>query len=167
MKTIEQKVEWISFLHKQNLNGRETEDELFEAGVLAGIEETEENKDEFALEFAIFSKDYAYHNSHNVWIDSFNVLGDRFTSQQLMVKFKKQKMIMTLKERLKKEGFSNCDYLEIIADNHAIQFTDWCEDNYYPVGIKGLWYDDVPSNKFAKRFSTKQLLEIYKKENGL
>ncbi len=39
-------------LHKQNLNGRETEDELFEAGILAGIEETLEEKDEFAIEFA-------------------------------------------------------------------------------------------------------------------
>jgi hypothetical protein len=36
------RVEYISFLHKQNLNGRETEDELFEAGINAGIEETEE-----------------------------------------------------------------------------------------------------------------------------
>jgi hypothetical protein len=72
---------------------------------------------------------------------------------------------MTLKERLKKEGFSNCDYLEIIADNHAIQFTDWCEDNYYPFGIKGLWYE--PDFDNAKRFSTKQLLEIYKNEKGL
>ena len=34
------RIEWISMMHKQNLNGRETEDELFEAGILAGIEET-------------------------------------------------------------------------------------------------------------------------------
>lgn len=40
IKTIEQRVEYIAFLHKQNLNGRETEDELFEAGILAGMEET-------------------------------------------------------------------------------------------------------------------------------
>lgn len=40
--TIEQRVEWASIMHKQNLNGRETEDELFEAGILAGIEETTE-----------------------------------------------------------------------------------------------------------------------------
>jgi hypothetical protein len=105
MKTIEQKVDWISFLHKQNLNGRETENELFEAGILAGIEETEENKDEFAVEFAIFSKDYAYHNSHNVWVDSFNILGERFTSQQLMVKFKKQKNDYDIKRKIKKRRF--------------------------------------------------------------
>jgi|LakMenE18May11ns_1017448.scaffolds.fasta_scaffold8856087_1 hypothetical protein len=40
-KTLEERIQYISFLHKQNLNGRETEDELFEAGILAGIEETE------------------------------------------------------------------------------------------------------------------------------
>jgi hypothetical protein len=51
LQTIEEKVEWYAMLHKQNLNGRETEDELFEAGILAGIEETEELRDEFASEF--------------------------------------------------------------------------------------------------------------------
>lgn len=50
--TLNEKVEYYSFLHKQNLNGRETEDELFEAGILAGIEETEELQDEFAIGFA-------------------------------------------------------------------------------------------------------------------
>jgi hypothetical protein len=50
-KTIEEKVEWYAMLHKQNLNGRETEDELFEAGILAGIEETIEERDECAIEF--------------------------------------------------------------------------------------------------------------------
>lgn len=40
--SLEERVEWIALMHKQNLNGRETEDELFEAGILAGIEETKE-----------------------------------------------------------------------------------------------------------------------------
>jgi hypothetical protein len=47
--------------------------------------------DEFAIEFAIFSKDYSYHSSFKVWVDSFNLLGERFTSQQLKAKFKKEK----------------------------------------------------------------------------
>ena len=51
-KTLQEKVEWYAMLHKQNLNGRETEDELFELGIQAGIEETEEDKDEFAIQFA-------------------------------------------------------------------------------------------------------------------
>jgi hypothetical protein len=41
------RIDYISFLHKQNLNGREDEDTLFEAGIEAGITETEE----FMLEF--------------------------------------------------------------------------------------------------------------------
>jgi hypothetical protein len=51
-KTHQEKIEWYSVLHKQNLNGRETEDELFELGISAGIEETEELQDEFAIKFA-------------------------------------------------------------------------------------------------------------------
>lgn len=50
-QTIEEKVEWFAMLHKQNLNGRETEDELFEAGILAGIKETLEERDDYAIEF--------------------------------------------------------------------------------------------------------------------
>jgi hypothetical protein len=41
-ETFQERVDYISFLHTQNLNGRETEDELFKAGIIAGIEETEE-----------------------------------------------------------------------------------------------------------------------------
>lgn len=41
------RIDYISFLHKQNLNGRETEEMLWEAGIEAGIIETEE----FMLEF--------------------------------------------------------------------------------------------------------------------
>ena len=51
-KTHQEKIEWYSVLHKQNLSGRETEDELFELGISAGIKETEELQDEFAIEFA-------------------------------------------------------------------------------------------------------------------
>jgi hypothetical protein len=53
-KTLQEKVEYISLLHKQNLNGRESEDELFELGIQAGIEETEEDRDDFAIEFAVW-----------------------------------------------------------------------------------------------------------------
>lgn len=36
------RVEYIAFLHSQNLNGRETEDELFELGISAALEEVED-----------------------------------------------------------------------------------------------------------------------------
>ena len=47
--------------------------------------------DEFAIDFTIFSKDYTYHSSYNIWLDSFNFLGEKFTSQQLIEKFKKER----------------------------------------------------------------------------
>ena len=53
-ETLEQRIQYISFLHKQNLNGRETEDELFEAGILAGIEETKEKMYSDMQEYAEF-----------------------------------------------------------------------------------------------------------------
>ena len=49
--TLKEKIDYYSLLHKQNLNGRESEDELFELGISIGIEETEKLKDEFAIGF--------------------------------------------------------------------------------------------------------------------
>lgn len=48
-KTIEQRIEWASILHKQNLNGRETYDELFECGISAGIEESYSEEEVFKM----------------------------------------------------------------------------------------------------------------------
>jgi hypothetical protein len=41
-ETRQQRIEYISSIHKKNLNSIETKDEIFEAGILAGIKETEE-----------------------------------------------------------------------------------------------------------------------------
>ena len=38
--TLQEDITWIALMHKQNLNGRESEDELFEAGIKSGIAET-------------------------------------------------------------------------------------------------------------------------------
>lgn len=51
---FEERIQYIAFLHKQNLNGRETEDKLFEAGILAGIEETEEQMFDVMQQYAAF-----------------------------------------------------------------------------------------------------------------
>jgi hypothetical protein len=69
---------------------------------------------------------------------------------------------MTLQEKFKKEGFSNCEYLEQVADEFAIEFTDWCEDNYFPSSGRSLWFD-TPNFDIGKKFTTRELLEIYKK----
>jgi hypothetical protein len=60
---------------------------------------------------------------------------------------------MTLQEKLKKEGFSNCDYLEQVADEFAIGFADWFFLNYTDEVV----YDE----------NLKKALQIYKKEKGL
>jgi len=57
--TLKERVEYIAFLHKQNLNGRETEDELFESGILAGIEETEEQILDFLYSEITERRDYS------------------------------------------------------------------------------------------------------------
>jgi hypothetical protein len=50
-ETLEERINYISTLHLQNLNGRETDDEIFEAGIEAGIKETEERMYSEAIEF--------------------------------------------------------------------------------------------------------------------
>lgn len=63
---------------------------------------------------------------------------------------------MELKEKLKKEGFSNVDYLSNVADEFAIGFAEWLGTNNYKKYSNG-W-----ANIFTKATSEKELLEIYK-----
>jgi hypothetical protein len=77
------RVEWILMMHKQNLNGRETEDELFEAGIKAGIEETEE----IMVEFGIFCLDYDYHPKYQIWVKREGIGKNRLTSSELLLLF--------------------------------------------------------------------------------
>lgn len=79
------RVEYISFLHKQNLNGRETEDELFEAGIKAGIEETEELMIKFTewMSGAILSN---YKSGGNWFVE-----GRVTTSLELLELFKQER----------------------------------------------------------------------------
>jgi hypothetical protein len=67
---------------------------------------------------------------------------------------------MELKEKLKKEGFSNVDYLSNVADEFAIGFAEWKEKNNY-------WYSKDNKCHFKyddkqTKYTTKELLEIYK-----
>jgi hypothetical protein len=56
--------------------------------------------------------------------------------------------------------------LEVIADEYAIDFTDWCEDDYYPSSEKGIWFDNLDFDS-ANRYTTGELLKIYKEKKGL
>lgn len=64
---------------------------------------------------------------------------------------------MTLKEKFKKEGFSNCSYLEKVADNYAINFGKFIE-KMKDADIDSLDYHFYLNNNME------QLLEIFKKE---
>ena len=85
-ETHQEKIEWYSVLHKQNLNGRETEDELFELGISAGIEETEELQDDFAIGFAFYLSDNYTSRTLDTWDDA---VGIRFTTKELLEIYKK------------------------------------------------------------------------------
>ena len=86
------RVEYISFLHKQNLNGRETEEQLFEAGIMAGIEETEE----LTIEFADWLNNGRFSQYGNKWINPKLPKNSKvdwifFTSKQLYELFKRER----------------------------------------------------------------------------
>ena len=88
-KTHQEKIEWYSVLHKQNLNGRETEDELFELGISAGIEETEALQDDFAIGFAEWIASIDYRHYSNGWSKVWEK--GAMTSKELLEIYKKEK----------------------------------------------------------------------------
>jgi hypothetical protein len=53
-----------------------------------------------------------------------------------------------------------------IADEFAIDFAEWCDNNYFRMGNTSFWAESMDWDNDNK-FTTKELLEIYKKEKGL
>ena len=78
---------------------------------------------------------------------------------------------MTLKEKFKQWLDTNPwlkireVQLEVIADDYAIEFLEWADDNYFRMGNTNVWSDstDWESNK---KVTTRQLSKIFKKEKG-
>lgn len=62
------RLDYISFLHKQNLNGRENEDELFELGIKYALEEVEEWIEKRVKEL-FEAKTKFQENNCNDWIE--------------------------------------------------------------------------------------------------
>jgi hypothetical protein len=56
--------------------------------------------------------------------------------------------------------------LEKVADDFAIGFAEWCADNYFRMGNTSFWAESLDWDAEDK-LTTKELLEIYKKEKGL
>lgn len=105
---LEKRIEWIAIMQKQNLNGRETEDELFEAGIKAGIEETEE----LTIEFADWLNNGRFSQYGSQWTNPKlpkNSKGDWifFTSKQLYELFKRERSETVLQRfaAIRKQGF--------------------------------------------------------------
>ena len=56
--------------------------------------------------------------------------------------------------------------LEYVADDFTIGFADWKDENCFKATGIALWL--IPeSNEFTSTYTNRQLLEIYKKEEGL
>lgn len=53
---------------------------------------------------------------------------------------------------------------EQIADDYAIEFAEWCNDNFLQILGKNLWTKSI---LIEKTYNAKELLEIFKKEKGL
>ena len=51
-------------------------------------------------------------------------------------------------------------------DDFAIEFAEWCDDNYFRMGNTSFWAESMDWDNDDK-FTTKELLEIYKKEKGI
>jgi hypothetical protein len=65
----------------------------------------------------------------------------------------------TYDERIAEWNAKKC---EIIADDFAIDFLEWCGKNEFTMFGDGNWRTGL-----GLWFNTKELLEIYKKEKGL
>ena len=55
---------------------------------------------------------------------------------------------------------------ESIADQFAIEFTEWCDNNYFRMGNTHFWSASLNRDDNVK-YQTKELLEIFKKEKQL
>jgi len=79
---------------------------------------------------------------------------------------------MTLKEKFKLiEGNSITwsafyDTQVQIADDYAIEFAEWCDDNYFKNGKGNSNWSASMDWDDNEKFTTKELLEIFKKEKG-
>ena len=78
---------------------------------------------------------------------------------------------MTLKEKFidsfKSGKRFDIQNAEQIADDYAIEFAEWCDDNYFKNGKGNSNWSASMDWDDNEKFTTKELLEIFKKEKGL
>jgi hypothetical protein len=52
-------------------------------------------------------------------------------------------------------------YINQISSQNAIDFAEWCDDNYFRMGNTSIWSDSTDWEDNMK-FTTKELYEVYK-----
>ena len=57
-------------------------------------------------------------------------------------------------------------FMEDLADKFSIEFAEWCDDNYFRMGNTSFWAESLDWDAEDK-LTTKELLQIFKKEKGL
>lgn len=82
----------------------------------------------------------------------------------------KEKLAKIILVPLENQGFyidwDKVEKCEKIADDYAIEFAEWADDNYFRMGRTNLWGESTDWENNIK-ITTKELLEIYKKEKEL
>jgi hypothetical protein len=83
---------------------------------------------------------------------------------------------MTLREKFAKATnkgiyyvitiIEDAEIIEQIVDEFAIEFAEWCDDNYFRMGGDSIWSDSTDWENNIK-ITTKELLEIYKREKRI
>jgi hypothetical protein len=78
---------------------------------------------------------------------------------------KTKKIMKPIKEQYKEIvcGFND----ERTENEHAIEFAEWCDDNYFKNGKGNSNWSASMDWDDNEKFTTKELLEIFKKEKGL
>jgi len=59
------------------------------------------------------------------------------------------------------------DKMVEVADDYAIEFAEWCDDNYFKNGKGNSNWSASMDWDDNEKFTTKELLKIFKKEKGL
>ena len=81
---------------------------------------------------------------------------------------------MTLREKLKPSTSINtqgeagrfADESIILVNEFAIDFVEWCDENYFRIGTTSFWAESLWDEK-AITYKTEELLKIYESNNRI
>ena len=81
---------------------------------------------------------------------------------------------MTLKDKLKPSTSINtqgeagrfADEAIILVNEFAVDFAEWCDENYFRIGTTSFWAESLLDEK-AITYKTEELLKIYESNNRI